>query len=208
MEKANSNEDSFLNIVRKCRKRPLKNRNAFLQSPDTPDSTTVSPGSKENNPVISSDITPNVSHRKKKRLKVTFDPDSSGDEFDMNLKKTKRKATRKTLCGSTVSAKSNTEHSGKEKAKLSEFIEEEAEVSDDAPCGADTEEVSDEYDCDDSFINDNSMLTQFSPSQRMAAARTPKKISKSEANSHNLYLRSLMSPEDHLFAGRRERGWG
>ena len=203
----NSTEDSFLNIVRKCRKRPLKNRNAFLQSPDTPGTATISPGSKENNPVISSNTTPNIS-RCRKRIKVTFDCDSSGDEFDMNPRKSKKKSARKTLSSKTVSSKPSTKCQNKVMDEPNEFIEEEAEVSDDVHTRTESDQLSEEYDCDDSFINDNSMLTQFSPSQRIATTRTPKKMSKSDANSNNLYLRSLMSPEDHLFAGRRRGGEG
>ena len=185
-----SNEDSFLNVVRKCRKRPLNTRHAFFQSPDT-----VSPGNKRNQPAAVSNTTP-VNSRCKKKQKVMFDCESSEDEFDMRSRKQSKWRTTK-------------ENKVVTKDGVSDFVEEEAEVSDDGrPHNTDSEQLSDDYDWEDSFINDNSMLTQLSPSQR--TVRTPRKkakITKSEANLNNFYLRSLMSPEDHMFAGSR-RGCG
>ncbi len=84
-----SNEDSFLNMVRKCRKRPMNTRHAFFQSPDT-----VSPGNKRNHPAAVSNTTP-VNSRCKKKQKVMFDCESSEDEFDMrNRKQSKWRTTK------------------------------------------------------------------------------------------------------------------
>ena len=79
-----------------------------------------------------------------------------------------------------------------------------SEVSDNEP--SQPHQGSDEYDVEDSFINDNSMLTQVSPSQREGV----KSISHKSVSSGpgNMYLQSLMSPEDRLFGGRRRRVGG
>lgn len=184
-------EDSFLNVVRKCRKRPLKSRPAFFRSPST-----VSPITYEGRPPVPSE-TP---VRCTKRQRVTFDNDSSDDDFIERPLRVKRRIKQPPGDQPALQRANN------------DFIEEEAEVSDEdgPPTQTDySEQFLNSYDHEDSFINDNSMLTQMSPSQRFV--KTPKrkktKMSKSEANSNNLYIRSLMSPEDHRFAGQR-KGYG
>ena len=98
----------------------------------------------------------------------------------------------------------------------SDFIEREAELSQgevsqlDQTMGAHTEE--DGYDMEDSFINDNSMLTQYTPgSQR----KTPHKGTKSasaavggEKGKVDMYRQSLVSPKDRVFGRRRCGGNG
>jgi hypothetical protein len=96
---------------------------------------------------------------------------------------------------------------------LDGFVEEEADVSsgesvdNDPPSQPQLHmQDSSEYDMEDSFINDNSMLTQISPSQR---ERGKSRIHTSTSSaigcsSGNMYLQSLMSPEDRLFGGRKK----
>jgi len=87
------------------------------------------------------------------------------------------------------------------------YLEEEAELSSDGHFeGSSDEEMeldSNDYDCDDSFINDASLLTQVSPTQHPASAT---RGTCPPASMGDVYRRSLMSP-DTLFAGKR-RGAG
>lgn len=219
-----SNEDSFLQVHRKCRKRPRSSRNAFLQSPTSPSdskqSSKLSPGSKENVPYkqAAKELSPNSKclHSRKMKPKVTFEWDSSDDEFALPLSKriaqskSSKFHTKPPLSKRSDSSLINrTSLKKKTVTKGSEFLEEEADWSSDgAPDESDSDQSDggdlNEYDGEDSFINDNSMLTQISPTQRVARSS---KISKVQANSNNFYLQSLMSPDDHLFAGKR-RGCG
>ena len=149
---------------------------------------------------------------------VVDDSDSSSDEFAVplmqRLKKSKTGATetkkvpetetsaagiwkeRGTVTGSRPSAKDR---------KGCGFVEEEAELSDDLFGGSSDETEPDpcDYDCEDSFINDATMLTQVSPTQRPAATS---RAVRSPPTVADMYRRSLMSP-DTLFAGKR-RGCG
>ena len=212
-----SNDDSFLLVRRKCRKRPR-----ILQSPTSPNDSKVhsklSPGSKENvsyshaiQDVHVSPSTKCVLGRKKK-LKVTFEWDSSDDEFALPpSKRIAQSKSGKSHAKPLLRERSGNNRTGSKKKNFpkNEFFEEEAEwSSDDAPreSGTDQSDLGDlnNYDCEDSFINDNSMLTQLSPTRRVA---TSSKISNAQSNSNNFYLQSLMSPEDRLFAGKR-RGCG
>ena len=214
-----SNDDSFLQVRRKCRKRPQ-----ILQSPTSPNDSKVhnklSPGSKENvscthaKEIHVSPSTKRVLGRKKK-LKVTFEWDSSDDEFALPLsKRIAQSKSGKSHAKPLLRERSdnnpiNRTGSKKKNVTRNEFFEEEAEwSSDDAPreSGTDQSDLGDlnNYDCEDSFINDNSMLTQLSPTRRVAKSS---KISNAQSNSNNFYLQSLMSPEDRLFAGKR-RGCG
>ena len=82
------------------------------------------------------------------------------------------------------------------------FIEEEAEEVDTDSAGQPVckgveSEYSNEYDYDDSFINDNSVLTQH-----VNTAATTHNIAKSPLNMGAVYRRSLMSP-DTLFTSKR-----
>ena len=110
-----------------------------------------------------------------------------------------------------------------------DFLEREAELSGEGSGGEDErEEVEgerDEYDMEDSFINDNSVLTQVpgdkhffffvslflpvplqvTPSQLPKEKLRSKKLS--PANMADVYRQSLMSPQDTVFGGRR-RGRG
>lgn len=87
------------------------------------------------------------------------------------------------------------------------FIEEEAEEVDadlagQPVCKGVESESSNEYDYNDSFINDNSVLTQHVNT----AATITHNITKSPLDMGAVYRRSLMSP-DNLFNGKR-RGHG
>ena len=95
------------------------------------------------------------------------------------------------------------------------FVEEEAEVSSGEGDGSEPPsqeqqkhmQDSNEYDMEDSFINDNSMLTQVSPSQRERVQSKSSRALTSTSDgcsSGNMYLQSLMSPEDRLFGGRKK----
>ena len=176
-----SNDDSFLQVRRKCRKRPR-----ILQSPTSPNDSKVhnklSPGSKENVSYTHAKevhVSPNTKHvlGRKKKLKVTFEWDSSDDEFALPLsKRIAQSKSGKSHAKPLLRERSgnnpiNRTGSKKKNVTRNEFFEEEAEwSSDDASreSGTDQSDLRDlnDYDCEDSFINDNSMLTQLSPTRR------------------------------------------
>ena len=152
----------------------------------------------------------------KDRKTVVCDSDSSGDEFAVplmrRLKKSKTETNRVPVVKSTAAhnqKESGISTSGKSKATERRmgcgFVEEEAELSDDLFGGSsdETEPDSCDSDCEDSFINDATMLTQFSPTQRPEATS---RVTRPPPTAADMYRRSLMSP-DTLFAGKR-RGCG
>ena len=97
-----------------------------------------------------------------------------------------------------------------------DFLEREAELSGEGSGGEEErEEVEggrDEYDMEDSFINDNSVLTQvpgdkhlffvssFLPVPlRVTPSQLPKEKLRSKRNMTDVYRQCLMSPHDTLF---------
>ena len=154
-----------------------------------------------------------------KRKSVADDSDSSGDEFAVplmrRLKKTKTLATETKMSAAEATAagvwkeRGTTAGTSRGRAKDRKgcgFVEEEAELSDDLFGGSSDESEPDscDYDREDSFINDATMLTQVSPTQRPAA--TTSQAARTPPTAADMYRRSLMSP-DGLFAGKR-RGCG
>ena len=148
---------------------------------------------------------------RKKKLKVTFEWDSSDDELALPLsKRIAQSKSGKSHAKPLLRKRSgnnpiNGTGSKKKNVSRNEFFEEEAEwSSDNAPRESGTDQLDlgdlNDYDIEDGFINDNSMLTQLSSTRRIA---TSSKISNAQSNSNNFYLQSLMSPEDRLFAGKR-----
>ena len=195
-------------------------------------SADVSPGSKENagtcmlGGVKKSDSAgewlSTRQPRSKDVKKVTrFNVSNSSDEddFDVPLMQRIRKKAKVTTTRhedhttqSPTAGKKERRVRPRKRKLLDGFVEEEAEVSsDDSDPLSQQQQLhmqdSSEYDMEDSFINDNSMLTQISPSQRERGKSTRTHASTTSAGSSsgtgNMYLRSLMSPEDHLFGGRK-----
>lgn len=219
-------DDSFLQVHRQRRKKAFKAVNHLLESPSTSPShvgastkpvTTVSPGSKENASTIvqqSSEWLSSRHTRNKNQKKVTrFNLSDSSDDDLIDVPLMQRIGRKTTTCKTTSDRttkcpepKRKREKAKPRKRKLVDgFVEEEADVSSGEEGQSDNEPSlplhdSDSYDIEDSFINDNSMLTQISPSQKECIHSKSKHTC---ASSHGLYLRSLMSPEDHLFRGRR-----
>ena len=220
-----TSDDSFLQVHGGRKKRPCKAVNHLLESPATPptmsganQSANVSPGSKENGKLVKKSdgewLSTKQARKKDVSKKVTrFDLSYSSDEdqFDLPvLQRIKRKGKGvskrpDSSSGSTAVNERNRRTRPRKRKLLDGFVEEEASCDEE---GGETDpeqshqlQDSGEYDMEDSFINDNSMLTQVSPSQR---ERVKSKSYKS-ANcvEGNMYLRSLMSPEDNLFGGRR-----
>ncbi len=157
---------------------------------------------------------------KKNEPAVRFNFDSSDDEFQEPLL-TRLRKKRKDTCppaskaprlDEPVSAASGLE--GKCRPKRGDdrhvgFLEEEAELSDETRgahrCSSDETDEEREYDFEDSFINDATMLTQVSPSQAHARSPHRKDVHRSPFNMADVYRRSLMSP-DNLFAGKQRGG--
>ena len=107
-----------------------------------------------------------------------------------------------------ITATSNTTHrtpplaSMKEEGKEFDFVEEEADISRDYWSDDEREESTGyEYDYSDSFINDNSILTQ-GVSPTITKNGRASKPSKSPLNIGDVYRKSLRSP-DNLFDGKR-----
>lgn len=78
------------------------------------------------------------------------------------------------------------------------FIEEEAELSH-GECTQNDQDMQEGYNMDDSFINDNSMLTQYT--QALPRSRKVR----SSGYKTDMYKQSLISPKDKLFAKRKGR---
>ena len=232
-----ASDDSFLLVHGQRRKRACKSINHVLESPSSQHSVAtspvkvaanVSPGSKENAIMLVKEDSGewlSTKHRKGKNTgkKVTrFDlSDSSdeGDQFDLPLMQRVGKKARGMKLASVDSGARETGEvrriqrrvKPKKRKLLDGFVEEEADVSFGEGEGSGDEssqwlQDSREYDMEDSFINDNSMLTQVSPSQR---ERVESRRCKSGPSCQgNMYLQSLMSPEDHLFGGRKRKVGG
>ena len=178
MSSSISTDDSFIRVHGKGRKRRSANK---FQSP---------------------------THSETQATKYDFSPDSSDEEFAKPLLKRvgKPKNVReksKTITSSVRTAPTSLRGAlnGKE---TNGYVEEEAEVSSDEHMyDTDGDHVcsGNEYDFEDSFINDNSMLTQVSPTQRVRFNEP--KSTKMAKGTGNMYLQSLMSPGDRLFANKR-----
>ena len=229
-----SSDDSFTLAHGKRRKRAFKAINQLLESPSsqpsledtavvTKLSASVSPDSKENATKLVKQSSGEWLNRRQSRNKVQkkvtrFDlSDSSDDEFDVPLMQrigrkanadSKRLATADGTSRSPDVTKNQRKVKSRKRKLIDGFVDEEAEVSSDEKGASDNEPSrllhdSSDYDMEDSFINDNSMLTQVSPSQRERVHSKRHKSTTSHAG--NMYLQSLMSPEDHLFGGRKRR---
>lgn len=232
-----TSEDSFLRVHGRRKKKSFKVINHVLESPPTQRSAvgsptklpiTFSPGSKENVPsqaLVEMDpskwLSTKRARTKNAKKKVTrFDLSDSSDDDDFNeplMQRIRKKSLSKKLTSSISIQKSpevtkaHRKVRPKKRKLLEGFVDEEAEVS-----AAEGEESTDEssqwlqdsreYDMEDSFINDNSMLTQVSPSQRERVES--EKYRSSVSGRGNMYLQSLMSPEDRLFGGRKGKVGG
>ena len=193
-------------------------------------SADVSPGSKENAGTLggikkSDSAGEWLSTRQprgkdvKKVTKFNVSNSSDEDDFDVPLMQRIRKKAKTTIirhedctARSPTAGRKERRVRPRKRKLLDGFVEEEAEVSsDDSEPPSQQQQLhmrdSSEYDMEDSFINDNSMLTQISPSQRERGKSTRTHASTTSAGcssgTGNMYLRSLMSPEDHLFGGRK-----
>jgi hypothetical protein len=155
----------------------------------------------------------------KKVIRFNVSNSSDEDDFNVPLMQRIRKKAKPTVRHEDHTAPSPTAGRKERRVRprkrklLDGFVEEEAEVSsgesvDNDPLSQPQLHMQDssEYDMEDSFINDNSMLTQISPSQReRGKSRIHTSISSAVGcSSGNMYLQSLMSPEDRLFGGRKK----
>lgn len=154
--------------------------------------------------------------RRQNKAAVKFNVDSSDDEFQEPLLSRLR---RKQLCSPAskvrkldrqVSAPSRRERrlkSGEEEMPVG-FLEKEAEQLEEYQVALSSDENDEEldYDLQDSFINDNTVLTQYSPSQACTRGPDRRNVHRSPVDMGDVYRRSLMSP-DNLFAGK-QKGWG
>ncbi len=160
------------------------------------------------------------SRGQKRKSSVRFNFDSSDDEFQEPLLTRVRKKKTSGCCppvskvpkldkpvsGATAGKEGERPQPGRKERHVG-FLEEEAEQTEESREGSSSEDTDEErdYDFEDSFINDATMLTQFSPSQRCANP-SRKNIPKPPISMADVYRRSLMSP-DNLFAGK-QRGCG
>ena len=189
-------EDSFLLAHGRGHKKPRKG-GEFLRSPTGASCSSVSPHGKESK----------ITAPKRGVGKVMcIDSESSDDEFQAPLLRRVKKQT-VTFSGKTWNKSPDWEQEkrGGQTISVHGFVEDEAELSSDGHCEAsadeDIEEYSNCYDFEDSFINDASMLTQISPTQRPASST---RGTHPPGSMGDVYRRSLMSP-DTLFAGQRRR---
>ncbi|CAI7999090.1 Fanconi anemia group M protein [Geodia barretti] len=131
----------------------------------------------------------------------------SGDYEDFLLEPLSRRLRKR---GVFVERERESGEAGRKKVRLEpeEYLDKEAELSGEGEGSGEEEEVergADEYNMEDSFINDNSVLTQVTPSQLPKEKLRSKKFS--PVNMADVYRQSLMSPHsDHLFVGRRGGG--
>ena len=211
-------EDSFLLAHGRGHKKSRKGVE-FLRSPTGVSCSSVSPHSKENKAtfinlsdeasdtriVSGKENPPRQKYPKRSVGKVVcVDSESSDDEFQAPLL---RRVKKQTVMFSAKTQDKSPDWEQKEMrgGKVHGFVEDEAELSSDGHCEASADEEMEEdsncYDFEDSFINDASMLTQVSPTQRPAGAI---RGTHPAASMGDVYRRSLMSP-DTLFAGQRRR---
>lgn len=211
-------EDSFIVMHGRGQKKSRKLME-FLRSPTSVPcdvSPSVSLGSKKSAviPPNQTSTPHNISKRSKcgtaRRPLMRVGSDSSDDEFQAPLLRRIKKCSTADLpvTPPKPSPRDPLTHGPKEENFSAHgYLEEEAELSSDGHFeGSSDEEMeldSNDYDCDDSFINDASLLTQVSPSQHPAGAT---RGARPPASMGDVYRRSLMSP-DTLFAGKR-RGAG
>ena len=162
--------------------------------------------------IATSPLSRSVAKSTAKRVVINLDP-SDDEDFQAPLMKRlccSRKTLRSATKGSGGDQPSSQDHTLNEKHSRSgnasshnqgetcDFIEDEAELSQ-FECSQyrDDREVQDVYDMDDSFINDNSMLTQYTQAQPR-----PRKVKSSDIGT-DMYKQSLISPKDKIF-GRRK----
>ena len=211
-------EDSFLLTHGRGHKKSRKGVE-FLRSPTGASCSSVSPHSKENKvtfinlsdealdtlTVSGKENQPRQKYPKRVVGKVVcVDSESSDDEFQAPLLRKVKKQT-VTFSAKTQDKSPDWEQKEMRGGQVHGFVEDEAELSSDGHCEASADEEMEEdsncYDFEDSFINDASMLTQVSPTQRPAGAT---RGAHPAAHMGDVYRRSLMSP-DTLFAGQRRR---
>ena len=214
-------EDSFLLTHGRGHKKSRKGVE-FLRSPTGVSCSSVSPHSKENKAtfinlsdetlgtriVSGKENPPRQKYPKRAVGKVVcVDSESSDDEFQAPLLRRIKKQT-VTFSDKTWNKSPDWEKEkkrGGQTISVDGFVEDEAELSSDGHCEASADEEMEKdsncYDFEDSFINDASMLTQVSPTQRPAGAT---RGAHPAASMGDVYRRSLMSP-DTLFAGQRRR---
>ena len=125
--------------------------------------------------------------------------ESDDDDF---IKPVKKRLVITTCTTSNTIRRTQPLASMKEERKEFDFVEEEADMSRDYWSDDEREESTGyEYDYNDSFINDNSILTQGVSPIITKNGRTSKPV-KSPLNIDDVYRKSLRSP-DNLFDGKR-----
>ena len=136
--------------------------------------------------------------------------EDSDDDFDIPLKKMRKfnigwSSANNQLSPSSVSighsssdvfsfSKTHQDYSGQK--EVQDFIEDEAQLSGKDSMQCSDAESQDSYDMENSFINDNSVLTQHVQTQKH------KSIFKSPINNVDMYKQSLISPRDRMFTKR------
>jgi hypothetical protein len=189
-----SKEESY--VLHRQRKRRKVN---YLESPQEDGrGNRESGGSNISTPVA------RIKSRNSRKKQVTINVDSSDDEdFQAPLMKRLRDSRKSNKCYMTrgsSSSKNSATKSSCDPVNACDYIEEEAELSGEE-CSQlyNDEEIQDIYDTDDSFINDNSMLTQYTQAQPY-----PQKV-RSSGHGMDMYKQSLISPKDKIFGKRKGR---
>ena len=146
-------DSSFqLNVAKRKRKKGVIN--AFLESPSSDSEVKKSRTYAYKSPVASDqDMQPGESKEFPLRLDTSADDDDDDDDDDNFIRVVRQKPTARQKLIQSEAKRSIPE---------TDFVEKEAECEE--PEGSDEESFSQEedvYDAEDSFINDNSMLTQY-----------------------------------------------
>ena len=135
--------------------------------------------------------------------KATFNLNTSDDDFLVPLMKRVHNKSGKNprpQDSATFASKMEENHA-RSVQDCKDYIEEEAELSgEDSWVECDPESQND-YDMSDSFINDNSVLTQYVSTQM--PSEVTRSTKKSSASGIDMYRQSLVSPNDKIFSKRK-----
>ena len=144
--------------------------------------------------------TPQVPPKRMNKVANATNLDSSDDDFCVPLLKRIRKNTGSKHHDGNYKEKPAAETSPRNPKQKCDFIEDEAQLSgeEDSYLSNDMD-AQDIYDVEDSFINDNSMLTQYVQTQKSVSKKNPKS-SKVEGD---MYMQSLLSPKDKIFSRKK-----
>lgn len=207
---AGEEEEEEESYMLHCGRRKQRRIN-FLESPPNSDFQRQADSLHRKNVSSTGDEEVPVISRKKncpaKRL-VNRLSTSDDDDFVPPLRKRLNKSDKRTNlpnrhdeCSDRVPLSSSSKQSLPNRKRACDFIEEEAELSQEDSMLCDDMDAQDSYNMDDSFINDNSMLTQYTPTHKPTRARTS-----AAAKSHDqvdMYKQSLISPKDKIFSKRK-----